>query len=150
VLAEAPEMDLVIMAAAVADYRPAVAHDRKLRKSDAPLRLDLEPTTDVLVALDGLLAGRPRRPFRVGFAAETEALVEQARAKLRAKGLDLVVANPVPDSFGEGESEALLVDREAVEPLERRPKSDLAEAILDAIAARMPPPALPPDGNPGA
>jgi phosphopantothenoylcysteine decarboxylase/phosphopantothenate--cysteine ligase len=135
VLSQAPSVDAVIMAAAVADYRPQVAAERKIKKSADALTLALAPNPDILVALDGALAGAPRPPMRVGFAAETEDLVANARAKLRRKGLDLVVANEVPASFGGKDSAAVLVTTEGETALGRRPKADVADAILDAVVA---------------
>ena len=91
VLARAGEATAVIKAAAVADYRPAHARDTKVKKQDAPLRLDLEPTPDIL----GELGKRKKGQILVGFAAETDDVVANARDKLAKKNLDLIVANDV-------------------------------------------------------
>ena len=92
VLSRADEADLVVMAAAVADYRPAVVAATKLRKADGAPEIRLVPTVDILAEL-----GRRRRPGQVlvGFAAETDSMMERAAAKLEAKGVDLLVANDV-------------------------------------------------------
>jgi len=92
VLSRAEAADVVVMAAAVADYRPAVVATTKLRKADGPPEIRLVPTVDILAEL-----GRRRRPGQVlvGFAAETDALVERATAKLAAKDVDLLVGNDV-------------------------------------------------------
>ena len=92
VLARATDADVVVMAAAVADFRPKVVGDTKLHKSDGVPELVLEPTNDILAEL-----GRRRRPGQVlvGFAAETDDVPERARAKLVAKRVDLMVANDV-------------------------------------------------------
>ena len=91
-LARAADADVVVMAAAVADFRPKAVADTKLHKADGIPELVLEPTTDILAEL-----GRRRRPGQVlvGFAAETDDVPERARAKLVAKGVDLMVANDV-------------------------------------------------------
>lgn len=133
VLAEAAKADALIMAAAVADYRPAQAATGKLKKSAAGAVLELARNPDILEDLDHYLAGSPRRPCRVGFAAETENLVANAQEKRRRKGLDLVVANPVPESFGPGESQATLVHAGGVLTLSPGPKEAVAGAILDWV-----------------
>ncbi|OGV56624.1 MAG: hypothetical protein A2X49_08540 [Lentisphaerae bacterium GWF2_52_8] len=88
----AKDADLVIMAAAVADYRPVSAADQKIKKSEAKLSLELERTEDILASL-----GKNKKPSQilVGFAAETSELVAHARAKLEAKNLDWIIANDV-------------------------------------------------------
>ena len=92
VLSRADGADLVVMAAAVADYRPSEVAPAKLRKADGPPEIRLVPTLDILAEL-----GRRRRPGQVliGFAAETDSLLERAAAKLEAKGADLMVGNDV-------------------------------------------------------
>ncbi len=91
-LARAGQADVVVMAAAVADFRPKVATDTKLHKADGVPDLVLEATPDILAEL-----GRRRRAGQVlvGFAAETDEVAERAVAKLVAKGVDLMVANDV-------------------------------------------------------
>ncbi|MDQ1436188.1 MAG: phosphopantothenoylcysteine decarboxylase / phosphopantothenate---cysteine ligase, partial [Actinomycetota bacterium] len=97
VMARSASADAVIMAAAVADFRPKAPSDHKIKKADGVPEIVLEPTTDILAAL-----GRAKRPGQmvVGFAAETERLREHAAAKLAAKRVDLMVANDVsaPDA----------------------------------------------------
>jgi phosphopantothenoylcysteine decarboxylase/phosphopantothenate--cysteine ligase len=137
VLARAEAADVVLMAAAVADFRPKAAAPDKLKKADGVPEIVLEPTTDILAEL-----GRRRRPGQtlVGFAAETGDVRTYASSKLRAKGLDLVVANDVsapdvgfehdtnrvvvlgPDGF---EIEGSLMDKRAV-----------ARLVLDAVIDR--------------
>jgi phosphopantothenoylcysteine decarboxylase/phosphopantothenate--cysteine ligase len=135
--------DAVIMAAAVADWRPAAPATSKLKKGDGPPRIDLEPTEDILAALgrraaagDGVLS-----PVLVGFAAETGDPEPEAAAKLAAKGLDMVVGNlvGVEDSGFEAETNrAVLVDREGrVDRLPLLSKADLAGVILDAVQERF-------------
>jgi phosphopantothenoylcysteine decarboxylase/phosphopantothenate--cysteine ligase len=108
VLARAPGADVVLMAAAVADFRPKASASEKIKKADGVPEIVLEPTTDILAEL-----GRRRRPGQtlVGFAAETGDVRSYASSKLRAKGLDLVVANDVsaPDAGFEHDTNRVLV-----------------------------------------
>jgi phosphopantothenoylcysteine decarboxylase/phosphopantothenate--cysteine ligase len=88
-----PNCDMLVMCAAVADYKPATMAAQKIKKSGGPLSLDLVPTRDILASLP------QDRPFRVvGFAAETSQVEENARKKLVAKRCDMVVANDVSDA----------------------------------------------------
>ncbi len=133
--AAAAEADIVIAAAAVADYRPAAASAGKIRKSGAALTLMLVENPDILAALAAL----PRRPFLVGFAAETEDLEARARAKLARKGIDLIAANRVGDGLGiETEDNALeLYWPGGHASLPRAPKPRLAQQLIAAIAGRL-------------
>jgi phosphopantothenoylcysteine decarboxylase/phosphopantothenate--cysteine ligase len=133
-LTRAAEADVVVMAAAVADYRPAEAIAAKRPKDTATWTLELEPTTDVLSAL-----GEHRREgqFLVGFAAETgEAGVARARKKLVGKGADLFVFNDVgrPDiGFDAPENEVTLVTAAGERTVAKAPKDEIAAAILDEV-----------------
>jgi phosphopantothenoylcysteine decarboxylase/phosphopantothenate--cysteine ligase len=140
VLDLAPGCDVVVMTAAVADFRPAAPSASKIKKAGAASTLDLAPNADILVALDRALGDRAERPVRVGFAAETDDLVANARDKLARKGLDLVVANPVPATFGRESVDVTLVGPAGVEPLGEQSKADVADAILDRALARLDPP----------
>ena len=132
------EADLVLMAAAVADFRPVEVADRKIKKEGGIPEIRLEPTEDILATL-----GRRRRPEQVlvGFAAETDDLRQNAAAKLRAKGVDLIVANDVtaPGAGFEHETNAVMVldaDGGAVEvPL--ADKREVARAVVDAALAHL-------------
>ncbi|HTM22565.1 MAG TPA: bifunctional phosphopantothenoylcysteine decarboxylase/phosphopantothenate--cysteine ligase CoaBC [Kofleriaceae bacterium] len=130
--------DAVIMAAAIADFRPAAPAAGKLKKQalgDAP-SLALARTADVLAGL-GAARGSARRPVLVGFAAETDDVVAEARRKLTTKHCDLVVANDVsqPDAgFSVDTNRVVLVGADAVEPLELASKLSVAHAILDRVA----------------
>jgi phosphopantothenoylcysteine decarboxylase/phosphopantothenate--cysteine ligase len=125
----------LIMAAAVADFRPKTVHAGKIKKRAAPVTLELVPTEDILAAV----AHRGGALFVVGFAAETERVVEHASEKLKAKRLDVIVANDVSIpgiGFGADANEVTLIDRTgAVTPLPRLPKSEVAERILDRVEA---------------
>jgi phosphopantothenoylcysteine decarboxylase/phosphopantothenate--cysteine ligase len=137
VTAHAASADVVVMAAAVADFRPVQVAERKLRKRDGVPEVVLEPTTDILAEL-----GRRRRPGQtlVGFAAETHDLRKNAAAKLAAKGADLVVANDVtaPGAGFEHDTNAvtlLSADGTAREvPLTG--KRDVARELFDVILER--------------
>jgi phosphopantothenoylcysteine decarboxylase/phosphopantothenate--cysteine ligase len=133
VLHAAEEATVVIKAAAVADYRPARAAPQKIRSKQDGLTIALAATPDILRELALRKAGR----FLVGFAAETHELQEHARAKLAAKGVDLIVANDVsrPDiGFDAAENEVVLLDRwGGTVALPRRPKAEVADLILDRV-----------------
>ncbi len=135
----APAADLVVMAAAVADFRPRRAAPGKIKKEDGlPAILELEENPDILA---GLRAVAPRAVL-VGFAAETEDLDRHARAKLERKGADFLVANDVSrrDIAFESEANEVTVFRRQGEPvfLSRRPKVELAASLFDLFAARLP------------
>lgn len=133
--AEAGAMDAFVGAAAVSDYRPRSAAPQKIKKRDGEETLVLARTPDILAALGARHAGQPRAPVLVGFAAETEDVVENARAKLAAKRCDLVVANRVggPEGgFATDHNRVTLVTADALAEAEGT-KGQVAEAILDRI-----------------
>jgi phosphopantothenoylcysteine decarboxylase / phosphopantothenate---cysteine ligase len=133
-LARAPEADVVVMAAAVADYRPAEALAAKRPKDTATWTLELEPTQDVLAALG---ASRRAGQVLVGFAAETgDDGIERARAKLARKGADLFVYNDVSRQdigFDAADNEVTLVSASGGRALAKAPKEAIAAAILDEV-----------------
>lgn len=127
--------DVLVMAAAVADYRPAEPSPRKLKKDGAGLRLDLVPTADILTTLRDRAA--ELGVMVVGFAAETDDLLANARDKLQRKGLELIVANDVAVAMGGEESAVTVLGREGVvAEVTRAPKAQVARAVLEIIAAR--------------
>jgi len=136
VMPRAADHDVVIMAAAVADFRPVAVADHKIKKGDALPRIELEPTHDFLVDLG---TSKPDGQTLVGFAAETENLLANARGKLERKHLDLIVANDVsaPGAGFEGDTnQVVIIDRAGMEhdvPL--RDKRAVADAVLDAVVA---------------
>jgi phosphopantothenoylcysteine decarboxylase/phosphopantothenate--cysteine ligase len=141
VMRAAESADLVIMAAAVADYTPAESVSQKIAKSDKPLTLTLVRTRDILADL-GQLRSRSGsgRPILVGFAAETSNVVEKAREKRVGKQVDVIVANDVSrlDAGFEAETNAVTIvgaDGEQVLPLQS--KSSVAAAILDRVEALL-------------
>jgi phosphopantothenoylcysteine decarboxylase/phosphopantothenate--cysteine ligase len=134
VLAALPESDALIMAAAVADYRPAAAAAHKLKKGEAGLDLELVRTPDILaeVATRRAELGRPR--VVVGFAAETQDLVANAQAKLKAKRLDLMVANDARQAMGADVNQVTLLDVSGgVEEMPLLPKAEVAERVMDRV-----------------
>lgn len=139
-LAATTDVDAVVMAAAVADYMPAGgASDQKVKKQQADLSLTLERTPDILADL-GRRRGGGVRPVLVGFAAETEALLAHASAKLAAKHVDLIVANDVSrtDAGFEVESnQATFVTASGHEAYPLEHKDALAARIVDWVAARL-------------
>jgi len=129
------EADALLMSAAVADYAPAETATQKMKKSGAGWTLSLLPTADIL----SLIAERRARTdfprVVIGFAAESEGLVENARGKLEAKGLDLIVANDITSpvaGFAVETNRVTLIGREGkAEPLPLQSKAAVAEAVLD-------------------
>ncbi len=138
VLSSAPAADVVVMAAAVADFRPKLAAAHKLRKSEGTPEMVLEPTPDILAEL-----GRRRRDGQVlvGFAAETEDVAERAAAKMAAKGIDLIVANDVsaPGVGFAHDTNAVSILRSDGQRTEisLTSKAAVAEAVLDAASALL-------------
>ena len=127
----APKCGMVIMAAAVADYRPAHAAEHKLKKRPGELFIELERTEDILKSLGGMKrAGQ----LLVGFAAESEDLIANAEAKLRRKNLDWIVANNISDGFAKSTNACVLLGRNGENiPFTLRPKTELAAALFDAL-----------------
>jgi len=138
VMAASGEADVVVMAAAVADWRPVETAARKLKKGEGPPPLVLEATRDILA---GLAERRRNGQVLVGFAAETEDVEARALAKLAAKSVDLVVGNlvGVDDSgFDTDTNRAVLVGRDQrIDHLPLASKRELAGAILDAVTERF-------------
>jgi phosphopantothenoylcysteine decarboxylase/phosphopantothenate--cysteine ligase len=129
---KADAAEIVVMAAAVSDYRPASVARGKLKKTDGPVVLELQRTPDILKSLGAVKGER----ILVGFAAETERLAEYAKDKLRSKNLDLIVANDVSREgagFGSEKNEALLIDAAGETPVPLVSKRELAERILDRV-----------------
>jgi phosphopantothenoylcysteine decarboxylase/phosphopantothenate--cysteine ligase len=128
--------DVVVMAAAVADFRPKVAEAGKIKKDGGPPEIVLEPTPDILAGL-----GAHKRPGQllVGFAAETSDVVANAEAKLRRKNLDLIVANDVSAphvGFQHDTNEVTLLQRGgAARTVSLTDKRSVARAILKCVAA---------------
>jgi phosphopantothenoylcysteine decarboxylase/phosphopantothenate--cysteine ligase len=127
----ATRADALVMAAAVADYRPIKAAKDKIKKGEAGLTLKLEPTLDILSSVKGNF-------IKVGFAAESSNLMENAEQKLTQKGLDLIVANDITASdsgFGTDTNRVTIIDRKGkVDSLSLMPKREVADKVLDRVA----------------
>ncbi len=139
VLDVAARQQIIVKAAAVADFAPLTVADRKIKKQEGrdELTLTLKKTPDILVDL----AAISPRPFIVAFAAETDSVEEHAREKLTRKNVDLIVANDVADSsigFDSDQNEVLVIDRSGQSiRLAKAPKSVIARQILDLVVARL-------------
>ena len=130
--------DAVVMAAAVADYRPAATSGTKIKKKGEQTTLDLVQNPDLLAEM-GMARTGPR-PVLVGFALETgtrQAIVAEARRKLREKKVDVVVANEARTAFGGDDNEITFVTENREERLPRASKVDLADALLDRIKSLL-------------
>jgi phosphopantothenoylcysteine decarboxylase/phosphopantothenate--cysteine ligase len=151
VLEHAADADVVVMAAAVADFRPKAVADRKLAKADGLPELFLEPTTDILAEL-----GRRHRRGQVlvGFAAETHEPVERATAKMAAKGVDLMVVNDVsaPGVGFDHETNAVTIlgADGTRHDVSLTSKEQVAEAVLDRVVHRLHEGGAAPPSGPGA
>ena len=137
VMSRADEADVIIKAAAVADYRPATVAENKIKKTDADLSIPLARTDDILGTL-----GRNRRPgqFLCGFSMETENMVENSLAKLRKKNIDMIAANNVKVAgagFGVNTNVLTIITRDAQRSLPLMTKDEAADALLDEILRGM-------------
>jgi len=135
VLRELPGTHVFISTAAVADYRPVRAAHQKIKKTSDTLEVSMERTPDVLATV----AARPERPFVVGFAAETESVEQNARAKLMRKNLDMIAANEVGDdkAFDCDENQLIVLARGARYELGRAGKLALARGLVSLIASEL-------------
>ena len=135
VKAHSAEADIIIKAAAVADYTPEVVADEKIKKSDGEAELKLKRTTDILKWLgENRVVGK--KQFLCGFSMETEHMVENSRAKLEKKNLDMIVANnlKVPGAgFGVDTNVVTLITRLETKELPQMSKEEVADGILDEI-----------------
>jgi phosphopantothenoylcysteine decarboxylase/phosphopantothenate--cysteine ligase len=127
--------DIFIGVAAVADYRPVLAADEKIKKEEEYLNLELVRNPDILADVAAL----DRSPFTVGFAAETENLIAHAQKKLSAKGIDMIAANDVAgelSAFGSDSNELLVIDKNGTIHLDRGSKIQIARLLTKEIAQR--------------
>ena len=136
VMAEAGRSDIIIKAAAVADYRPATVADNKIKKTDGDMSIPLERTKDILKTL-----GENKKPgqFLCGFSMETENMIENSKAKLAKKNLDMVAANNVKvdgAGFGVDTNILTLITSDDEKELPIMSKDEAADALLDAIIAK--------------
>ncbi len=125
--------EVVIMAAAVSDFKPAISSDRKIRKQEAPTIINLERTDDILSAVSKV----PGRRLLVGFAAETDNVLDNSMKKLKSKDLDMIVANDLlkPGAgFACDTNAVTIIDRAGMQTeLPVMPKSEIARRIIDKI-----------------
>lgn len=135
VTSRAAEQDIIIKAAAVADYRPATVASEKIKKAEGGFAIPLERTQDILRSLG---EAKPAGQFLCGFAMETQNLEENARKKLETKNLDLVVGNNVKvvgSGFGAGTNVITFITKEGAEPQPQMDKAQVAGCIVDKILA---------------
>ena len=141
VMARASECDVVVKAAAVADYRPLVRSGAKIKKTGDSATIELVKNPDILAGLGSMFSGVKPRPFLVGFAAETEALAENAAKKLREKNLDMIVANDVSQvdaGFNVDTNRAILFFKDGSSAeCSLMTKDQLAGVILDHVVVRL-------------
>jgi phosphopantothenoylcysteine decarboxylase/phosphopantothenate--cysteine ligase len=126
-------VDVAIAAAAVADYKPKDVAPQKIKKSESTLTLELEKTKDILSSLGEI----KKNQMLIGFALETENEIENAKAKIKKKNLDLIVLNSLNDEgagFGKATNKVTFIDKDfAIEPLELKSKEEVATDILNKI-----------------
>ena len=144
-LREAGDCDLFIAVAAVADYRPRTAAETKIKKAGdgAGLVLELVENPDIVASIGAL----PRRPFIVGFAAETDNVLANARSKRARKGMDFIVLNDVADQsigFSSDDNAVTLIGEHEELMLAKAPKAEISRRIITTVAQRMGAPASPP------
>ena len=137
VVSRAPEQDIIIKAAAVADYRPATVAEDKIKKSDGEMSIPLERTQDIIGYL-----GQHRKPgqFLCGFSMETRDMVENSRKKLEKKDMDMIAANNVKVAgagFQVDTNQLTLITREDLLELPLVTKEEAADLLLDEILKRM-------------
>ncbi|MEQ1765949.1 MAG: bifunctional phosphopantothenoylcysteine decarboxylase/phosphopantothenate--cysteine ligase CoaBC [Methylotenera sp.] len=127
------QQDIFISVAAVADYHPVTQHSEKIKKNKSSLTLELTSNKDILAEVASL----PNAPFCVGFAAETENLLEYAEAKRQQKNLPLIVANLASDALGSDANSVTLLDKNGAHPIKRGPKNEIAKLLLAHIISLL-------------
>ena len=127
------DVDVAIAAAAVADYRPKVVADQKIKKSDTCFSIELEKTKDILASLGEI----KKNQFLIGFALETENEIENAKLKIQKKNLDLIVLNSLQDEgagFGKPTNKITFIDSNfTIEPMELKSKEEVAQDIINKV-----------------
>jgi phosphopantothenoylcysteine decarboxylase/phosphopantothenate--cysteine ligase len=126
--------DIFIGVAAVADYAVKNRSAHKIKKSDADLSIELTPNPDILATVASL----PAAPFCVGFAAESQNLLQYADEKRRRKKIPLLAANLVQSALGADDNELILLDDAGQHPLPRASKQVLAHELIRHVAAMLP------------
>jgi phosphopantothenoylcysteine decarboxylase/phosphopantothenate--cysteine ligase len=141
VLARVEQVDCFIASAAVSDWRPQTRAPQKVKKTEGPETLTLVRTPDVLAEASRRVAGRAKRPVLVGFAAETEQVVEHARTKLERKGLDVIVANDVTApgaGFGVDTNRVTVLTRDGAQRDLAGTKLEVARSLLQLLVDWLP------------
>ena len=131
----AKESDIIVKAAAVADYRPASVSDEKIKKSDGEMSIALERTKDII----GTLGAMENKPFLCGFSMETQNVLENSRKKLKKKNLDMIVANSLKmegAGFGGNTNVVTVITEDFEKELGKLTKEETADRILDQILVR--------------
>lgn len=138
VMQHLPDSDIVVKSAAVSDYRPKIVHEHKMKKGDGPLALELEKAPDILRTIGERKA---QGQFVVGFAAETQDVLQHARAKLEKKNLDMIVANNVlTEGAGMGSDTnivTLLTRAGEQVALQKMNKREVADKLFDAVLLKL-------------
>ena len=141
--AEVDQADIFIAVAAVADYRPTTNAEQKIKKTDAGLTVNLEPTVDILAKIAKYNRNAPGKsgpPFCVGFAAESEKVEQYGAEKRARKGIPLLIANHAQSAFGADENQVTLIDERGADGATRLPrmgKLALARRLVHEIAERQ-------------
>ena len=130
VIANLSDVDLFFSVAAVADYTPALPHSQKLKKASEKLTIELVPTVDILATV----AAQKSPPFCVGFAAESENVVEYARKKRENKKIPMIVANLATAAIGTNDNEVTIIDDQGEHVVPRAPKPEIARIIVEHAA----------------
>lgn len=133
VVSNADDTDIFVMAAAVADYRPAVVSDSKIKKKDGAMSIELTRTEDIIA---GICENKKENQFVCGFSMETDNLIENSRSKLESKKLDMIVANNLKvegAGFRGDTNVAVIIRPDSITELDIMSKSELADVILDEI-----------------
>ena len=137
VLNKSADQDIIIKAAAVADYRPKEVAANKIKKADDSLTIELERTTDILKTLG---QNKKAGQFICGFSMETENMIEHTKEKLAKKNVDLMIANNLKTEgagFGTDTNVVTLISKDFVKELPKMSKDDVADAILDEITEML-------------
>jgi phosphopantothenoylcysteine decarboxylase / phosphopantothenate---cysteine ligase len=124
------EVKLFFAVAAVADYTPIAPHAQKMKKLDKSLTIELAPTVDILATVAAL----PMPPFCVGFAAESENVVEYARKKREKKHIPVIVANLATEAIGANDNQVTLIDDAGEHPFPKATKAQIAAQIVAHVA----------------
>jgi phosphopantothenoylcysteine decarboxylase/phosphopantothenate--cysteine ligase len=131
------EVDVVIAAAAVADYKPKIVATQKIKKAEDNFVIELEKTKDILASLGSV----KKNQFLIGFALETENEIENAKDKIQKKNLDLIVLNSLQDQgagFGKPTNKVTFIDKDFnIEPMALKSKEAVADDILNKVIAHF-------------